>query len=175
FHSVPARRSSDLLPLIALGIFSVLLAAGDATGRLPFLDGADDVVGAASSRGEGCFGDVPAERTFSIEAGVEARDLLGPRESLDEPFVLRLNRGGATFGELHIRFFPEDDLFTVVDAVDAACNALTGIENSSRGGDPYSLQNWDTLEVEAGGRTFALRLGEDGGVLGLDYFRQIAD
>jgi hypothetical protein len=120
------------------------------------------------------FDDVPGARVFDLEAGVGSQDLLGPREPLDDTFVLHLTSSGEPVSELKWRFFPDNDLFKLLSAVDAECQQLTALENVTRGGDPSMVQNWDSLQFAVGQRWFALRLGEAGGILGVNYFREIA-
>ncbi len=58
--------------------------------------------------------------------------------------------------------------------VDRGCRETQQYFNADRGGDKHVLQNWDTLQMRLGDKEYALRLGYDGGIVGVNYFRRVS-
>lgn len=165
------------LPLMVLGVVCLFAYTGAGTGIgglnfWPFRpEGPELPPDVAGGCFEAYFEGVPAERVAVLEAGVQDIDLLGSGQSGDAPAGIVFTRGGTPVGALTYRFFTGSDLFRIASVVDGACEPVTAFANTSRGGDPEVLQNWDTLEMEIGGRSYFLRLGYDGGVVSVNYFR----
>ena len=172
FGGMKVSSTGAGLPLIALGLAAVAIAAGDATDRLPFSEVVAGGTGGASSGG--CFSEVPPERSASFEAGVGDQDVIGSMQPIDEPFVLHLTSDAEPLAELKMRYFPDSELFKILGAVTANCDPIEELENESRGGDPRTLENWDTLEFRIDGRAFVVRVGADSGIVSINFFREIA-
>lgn len=170
------------LPLIALGIGCLLFAAlGGPGGSTSGPSGASEAERAASTPegspgGEtvgiaeaqpfadssdclrALFGSVPSDRVGRVEAGTRDFDVIGPHQGLEPPFGIVLTDGGERIGAMRLRFY-ESGLFKVESVVNAACQPVQELRNTSRGGDPRELQNWDTIRMRLGEHRYDLRIG----------------
>jgi hypothetical protein len=118
--------------------------------------------------GTGCIGDAREDRT--IEAGSRDIDVVGSDEPKGEPVWLAFTDGGQPIGGLRFRFYPSTSLFKIEKVVDAQCRSLEPVANVSRGDDPRTLQNWDTVRLRFDDALYNLRLGDDGTALEVNYF-----
>jgi hypothetical protein len=169
------------LPLIALGIAALALTT--TRGSKPEADGAPSpsagtsagapvaippAENAAAATAPACvatlMGSVAAERRTTVEVGMRDLDVVSPPQPLDLPFALALTENGSPVGAIRLRLYRGSDagshLFKVEAAVDAACRQAA-LSNASRGGDPRSLPNWDTLRLRLGQHDYSLRIGAE--------------
>jgi hypothetical protein len=156
------------LPLIALGIgcivFSVLHTPASPT------EARESTGVASTSSADGCLGEfvsaVPADRVASLEAGMSAPVVTAPQR-LDLPFALLLTQDGERIGGVRFRLYPGpnygSDLYKLEAAVDVDCHPIEG-RNASRGGDPRSLVNFDSLRLRLGAHEYDLRVGGEGDI-----------
>jgi hypothetical protein len=183
------------LPLIALGIGCVVLAvvrwpsaappggtpstaAGNAPGGAPggapgsaLTDTGRAALAAAGDTSEcGKIRALPADRVDTVEAGMRDLELIGPHQPQDAPFGIVLTDGGRPIGAIRFRRFrgpdSSSDLYRIEAVVDAACRPVSEVRNTSRGGDPRALINWDTVRLRLGGHEYDLRIGGEGSIGG---------
>jgi len=163
------------LPLIAVGVAAVALAAGgvDVGGGGSAEEAAATTTESAGSGG--CFGDyfggIPAGRVFTLEDGVQDRDVIGTTEPKTGPFGLRLSVDGRPIGALRMRFFADNGLFRIESVVDAACRPVEDFGNLNQPGtDKHALPNFNELGLRLGGRSYVLKAG-GGATIRLSFFR----
>lgn len=178
------------LPLIALGIgcvlFTVLQRPGAPAGRTTSTEGgalADRTppkADAPSDTGvrrmtsgdcvEAVFASLPRGRVDTVEAGMRDFQLIAPPQPLDPPFGIVLTDGDKRIAALRVRRRKgsdySKDLYKVEAVVDAACRPVPveELQNTSRGGNPQELLNWDTLRLRLGGYEYDLRIGGEGDI-----------
>jgi hypothetical protein len=165
------------LPLIAVGVAAVALAAGgvDLGGGA---NGEEEASTTTAGEGTGdgsCFAGyfegIPAGRVFTLEDGVQDRDVVGTTEPKAGPFGLRLNADGAAIGAIRMGFFPENGLFRIQSVVDAVCRPVEDYGNLNQPGtDKHALPNFNDLGVRLGGRSYLLKAG-GGATIRLSFFR----
>lgn len=163
------------LPLIALGVFCVVIARGEIS--LPFWTSENG--GFENGDGvPGCFqqslAGIPPERIASVETGTQDFDFIGPYQETAEPFALILLANQTAVGAIKARFIPNNDMFKIAGIVDHDCAEVESYANASRGGDKRVLLNWDTVQIRLGDGEYALRLGHDAGAIGVNYFRRLS-
>jgi hypothetical protein len=176
WQGVELSSSGAGLPLIALGVGCIVFAvvrgrpaaaphatpATSATGTVPLSAAAGDTSDC------GKFRALPAERVDTVEVGMRDLDLIAPPEPLGPPFGIVLTDGGAPVGAIRLRRFAgtsaATDLYRIEAVVDAACRPVRELRNTSRGGDPRELLNWDTVRLRLDGRDYDLRIGGEGSI-----------
>jgi hypothetical protein len=142
------------MPLIVVGVAAIAFAG---------LHGSDNTSAgeAASTTSTGaaaaCFRG--ATRLKKIEAGASAVEVIRSDQPKTEPVWLEFTDGGTPLGGLRFRYIPDNALFKVERVVDASCAPIEPVENVARGGDPHTLQNWDTLRLRFGDRLYDMRIG----------------
>lgn len=160
----------------ALGAFGalLLLATVVAGGGLPWSTApstaADDTSATTSTAdANSCLAEVfnglPAGRVRRVESGVSAFEVLPASESKDSPVAIIIEDGRRPVGAVEFAFFASTDIFKISRVVDAGCQPVETFRNSSRGGDKRVLENWDTVEINLGTVTYALRLGYSDGAI----------
>lgn len=165
------------LPLIALGVVFIAFAAVrfSPTGQTRLVnDGARKASSIDSLRSadggciDGTLTGIPRDRTQNVEVGMRDLEIIGSHQPLDQPFALVLTENGKRIGALRLRLYrgsnSSADLYKIEGAFDASCAPLTDLRNSSRGGNPHELVNWDTLRLTLGGNSYDLRIGGDGDI-----------
>jgi hypothetical protein len=176
WQGVEVSSSGAGLPLIALGIGCVVLAVV----RRPAAptDVTPPVSAATAGDSSECLKirALPADRVDTVEAGMRDLELIGAHESLAPPFGIVLTDGGRPVGTLRVRRFAgsssASDLYRIEAVVDAACRPVRALRNTSRGGDPRELVNWDTVRLQLGGRAYDLRIGGEGAI-GVGRFARV--
>jgi hypothetical protein len=119
------------------------------------------------------FEGIPADRVITLESGIQDVDLVGQLESKDVPIGLRFTENRQPVGALTFDFFSDGDIFKISDVIDGSCQPVDGLAVEGRPGETNVLQNWDTLEMQLGETTYAVRLGYDAGVISALYFSRI--
>ena len=176
------------LPLIALGIaaiaFTITRPAATGEDPSPAAPGAPGTTSLARLTTEGgepvpeCLAAVvaavPAERMATVEVGMRDLDVVSSPQPLDLPVALLLTENGSPVGAVRLRLYrgtdQSSDLFKVEAAVDASCQPAA-LHNTSRGGDPRTLTNWDTLRLRLGAADYHLRIGTGGEQVRLNFSR----
>jgi hypothetical protein len=171
------------LPLIALGIGCAMFAfvgpvqqptprvvhqqgattdAGHSAASVAASVGADDTTDCLRLAALG------PDRVDTVEAGMRDVQLLGPHQPLDRPFGVVFTDGGRRVGAIRLRLYRASDssadLYKIEAVVDAACRPVERLRNTSRGGDPRELVNWDTVRLHFGDHDYDLRVGGNGDV-----------
>jgi hypothetical protein len=180
WQGVEVSSSGAGLPLIALGIACVVFAIV----RRPAP--AAPPTGPPGSPGDSTAGDssdclkvraLPADRVDTVEAGMRDVELIGSHERLEPPFGVVLTDGGQPVGAIRLRRFAASgsaaDLYKIEAVVDAACRPVGALRNTSRGGDPRALLNWDTVRLRFDGREYDLRIGGEGAI-GVGRFARVS-
>jgi hypothetical protein len=173
------------LPLIALGIGSVLVATisqpndpergGDveppssestsssSPSTSPYgSPSAGGPVANAFADSSSClnslFSSLPGDRVAWLEAGVRDLDVIAPPQPLTEPFGLVFTQNGQRIGALRMRLYP-GDLLKIESIVDTDCLPIAGLQIVGRGGNPLELMNYDTVRMRFGESEYDLRIG----------------
>ena len=165
------------LPLIALGVGCIGWAATHWPQSVP--SRTTEPAGVATSaavvpatpRDTGCVAALlapAAGRVDTVEAGMQSVEVVGAHERLDLPFAIVLTDNGKPVGVIRARLYRANnasaDLYKIEDAVDARCATVTTMVNSSRGGNPKELINWDTLRITFGAHKYDIRVGGEGNI-----------
>jgi hypothetical protein len=189
WHGAEISSAGAGLPLIFLGLVAVL--ANSASGAVPVqLPGVLAGVGSPLQTGQtgglavegrartlsACFGEVlaaiPADRVWQLEAGVEGVELVGPHQSKQDSFAVQLTDGGRPVGLVVLRLFLAGEVFRVEHAMEHECRPASH-QNVSRGGDPDTMQNWDSLRLELSERFYELRPGLGDGRIYASFTRVV--
>jgi hypothetical protein len=168
------------LPLVALGVAALALAATRAGGAddgappedpLPATSTAADTTAVPTSAGGAvpeCLTalaiEVEPDRVATVEVGMGGLAVVSPPQPLDLPVALLLTENGALIGAVRLRVYRGTDassnLLKIEEALDATCEPAP-LRNTTRGGDPRNLPNWDTLRLRLGEVDYDLRLGAE--------------
>lgn len=162
------------LPLIALGVACVGYASTHWPdhGVAVSLRGNDTaVIRPPAPHDTGCVAALlapAAGRVDTVEVGMQAVELIGAHEGLAAPFAIVLTDNGQPVGIVRARLYRASnysaDLYKIDEAVDVRCIPVTAMANSSRGGNPKELVNWDTLRITLGAHKYDIRLGGEGNI-----------
>lgn len=171
------------LPLIALGVGCI----GFAAVRFPLASpGPDPIIPpppetSATRRPDSdtscvaaLLSGVPRDRIHTVEVGMGDVEIIGSHQKLDAPFVLLLTENGQRIGALRLRLYQASNsaVYKIEQAIDAGCANVEEMRNTSRGGNPRELLNWDTLRETLGAHQYDLRIGGDGNI-NVGYFTRI--
>ncbi|MEO5815986.1 MAG: hypothetical protein ABIT20_11975 [Gemmatimonadaceae bacterium] len=176
------------LPLIALGVGSIVFAVArfplaspnagpDVTTRPDTVTNPSKALTRTGSH-TSCYDEflskVPGDRVDSVEVGMTGVEIIGSHEKLDGPFALLLTENGQRIGALRIRLYGAGtaaQLYKIEQAIDG-CAEVTAMRNTSRGGNPRELQNWDTLREKLGPHEYDVRIGGEGNI-NVGYFTRV--
>ena len=111
---------------------------------------------------------------MTLEAGTRDSPLIGPDQPKEAPIGVKFTDGSQPVGAIRFTLVPSNSLFKIETVVDAACRATEDYANVSRGGDKHTLQNWDSLKMHLGNRSYELRLGYDAGTVSASYFIRVS-
>lgn len=161
------------LPLIVLGVICLFSYTDNSLFNfIPWGDGNSTI---ATQHGDRCFeeyfGQIPEDRVSKLEVGIQDKDLISTSQAKDHPIGILFLQNRDPLGGIIFNYFPGSKIFKIASIVDRSCRSVETFSNSSRGGDKKVLQNWDTVEMALGERSYFLRLGYDGGVISANYFR----
>jgi hypothetical protein len=111
---------------------------------------------------------IPRDRIDSVEVGMKDVEIIGSHQKLDSAFALVLTENGKRIGALRLRLFHSKNsssgLYKIEQAVDASCANVEDMRNTSRGGNPRELMNWDTMRETLGAHQYDLRIGGEGSI-----------
>jgi hypothetical protein len=131
-----------------------------------------------ASEYSGCFDDYfkdfPKDRVVPVETGSQDQDVLGPHQTKSQPIALLFTDNQIPLGAIVFNYINAGDLFKVQSVVDSNCQSVTSLSNYSRGGNPNTLQNWDTLSIAIADSRYALRLGHSDGIIEVNNFQDVA-
>lgn len=113
----------------------------------------------------GWFGSPPPNRVTVIESGVSDAELLSADKPKDAPVVVVVAENGRPVGAVAFKFYTSNDLFKIVQVVNARCEPLDTFRNETRNGDRRVIHNYDTVELTFGAVKYALRLGYGSGTI----------
>jgi len=116
------------------------------------------------------FRGIREDRVFALEEGTSNFTVIGREQTKEDPIGLRLTDNRQTVGALRFSFFLNGEIFKIESIVDATCGQVKEYSIEGRPGEKRTLQNWDTLQITFGSRTYALRLEFSGGSLGVNKF-----
>lgn len=84
---------------------------------------------------------------------------------------IRLDALGRPIEALRFQFFPgSGEVFKIETVVDSRCRETEEFSNVSRASDTRTLQNFDTMRVQLGGRFYEVRFG-GGATIRLNFIR----
>jgi hypothetical protein len=126
----------------------------------------------AGTGSEACFRDIPEEEHRTVEVGTRDFELVRPDQPKGEPVWIVFTDLENPIGGLRFRFLESNTLFRILSVVDADCSPVEPVENVSRGGDPYILENWDVVRLQFGDAFYDLRIGAESDIK-LDYFQRV--
>ena len=116
------------------------------------------------------FAEVPQDRLINVEVGSQNVQIIRPDQSKSGDVGIRLTSFDKPVGA--VKFIATTNrsatVFRIKGVVDGKCQKAEELINDSRGGDPTSLQNWDTLKARIGGHTYTLRLKYSAGAISAD-------
>ncbi|MEP7001872.1 MAG: hypothetical protein ABI969_15400 [bacterium] len=111
---------------------------------------------------------IPRDRIDSVEVGVRDLEIIGSHQKLDSAFALVLTENGKRIGALRLRLYPaktsSSHLYKIEQAVDASCANVEQMRNTSVGGNPRELMNWNTMRATLGAHEYDLRIGGEGSI-----------
>jgi hypothetical protein len=181
WHGFEVSSLGAGLPIIALGVLAIGFAGARGTGDEGATVGGTgglttvaQETTAVSDAAE-CFSSVPEEELQPIEEGTRDFDIFRIDQPKSDPVWLAFTVDGEPIGGLLFRYIPANSLFKIQRVVDAGCNPVDPVENVSRGGDPRTLQNWDTVQLRFDSALYNLRLGDDGTALEVNYFVRVPE
>jgi hypothetical protein len=165
------------LPIIALGVVAIGFASvrgvGDGEGS-PRAGALGVQESTAASDAVACFQEVPEDELRTIEEGTNDFDLVRADQPKADPVWIAFTDGGAVVGGLRFRFFPANTIFKIERLVDRRCEPLEPVANTSRGGNPRVLQNWDTVRLRFDDALYDLRIGASSDIE-LNYFVRVQE
>lgn len=172
WHGVEVSSVGGGLPLIVLGVVAIAFASFRGLG--PILDG----VGPPPPEQptdvtcfDRYFSGIPKDRVATLEEGAQDIDVIGPSQPKEGTVGIRLDSLGNPVGALRFQFFARSgDVFKLETVVDAQCRETQEFSNVDRASDKRTLQNFDTLRIQLGGRFYELRFG-GGATIRLDFIR----
>lgn len=117
------------------------------------------------------FKGLPAGRVRNVESGVSSFEVLPASESKDAPVAIIIEESRRPVAALEFSFFAGTEIFKISRVVDARCQPVETFRNSGRAGDKHVLENWDTVEINLGTVTYAVRLGYSAGAISASITR----
>jgi hypothetical protein len=172
WHGVEVSSVGGGLPLIVLGVAAIAMATlrepyqttrgGAAAPTSPATDTTrartpELTDGSCFDR---YFAGVPKDRVVALEEGAQDIDVIGPSQPKQGTVGIRLDAFSRPIGGLRFQFFPgSGDVFKIETVVDGQCRETEAFSNVSRTSDKRTLQNFDTLRIELGGRSYEVRFG----------------
>jgi hypothetical protein len=111
------------------------------------------------------------DRVTVIESGTADAEVLAADKPKDRPIVIVVTDGGRAVGAVAFKLYVSNDLFKILQVVNARCERVETFRNDSRGGDRHVLQNYDTVELTVGTVKYALRLGYSSGSIDAQVIR----
>jgi hypothetical protein len=170
------------LPLIVLGVAAIAIASvrGPGTPTGPTGPGepvrkdpgaAEPSTAASTECLDRYFMGILKDRVATLEEGAQDVDVIRPDQPKEGTVGIRLDALGSPIGALRFQFFPgSGDVFKIETVVDAQCRETQEFSNVSRASDKRTLQNYDTLRIQLGGRLYELRFG-GGAEIRLNFIR----
>jgi len=170
------------LPLIVLGVAAIAIASVRGPGTPTGPTGPGEPVGKdpatsepSSAPSAECldryFMGIPKDRVATLEEGARDVDVIDPGQPKEGTVGIRLDALGSPIGALRFQYFPgSGDVFKIETVVDAQCRETEEFSNVSRTSDKRTLQNYDTLRIQLGGRFYELRFG-GGAEIRLNFIR----
>ncbi|MEO8621468.1 MAG: hypothetical protein ABI625_10410 [bacterium] len=167
------------LPLIALGVGCIGYAAVHFQTRqqsVPNLRSTDAPAETSSTARQvndtSCLSTllsgIQRDRIDTVEVGQKDLEIIGSHQKIDSAFALVLTESGKRIGALRLRLYPSKnssaDLYKIEQAVDGSCANVEQMRNTSRGGNPRELMNWDTMRATLGAHQYDLRVGGEGSI-----------
>jgi hypothetical protein len=174
WHGVEVSSVGGGLPLIVLGVVAIATATLRGPGETAGTGGTAGATGPATNTAapstpepptdaacfDRYFANIPKDRLVALEEGAQDIDVVGPSQSKQGTVGIRLDALGRPIGALRFQFFPgSGDVFKIETVVDSQCRETEEFSNVSRPSDRRTLQNWDTVRVQLGGRFYELRFG----------------
>lgn len=185
WHGVEVSSVGGGLPLVVLGVVAIAIAT---------LRGPDETAGTGGTAGatgpaaqtvapstpepptdascfDRYFANIPNDRVVDLEEGAQDIDVIGPGQSKQGTVGIRLDALGRPIGAFRFQFFPgSGDVFKIETVVDSQCRETEEFSNVSRPSDKRTLQNFDTLRLQLGGRFYEVRFG-GGATIRLNFTR----
>lgn len=166
------------LPIIALGVAAIAFAGvrgvsgAEETALVGSTDGQETATTARTAAA--CFREASPDQLRTVEEGTRTYELVRPEQPKRDPVWIAFTQGGRPLGGLLLRFFPANKIFKIERLVDARCQPVEPVANTSRGGDPRVLQNWDVVRLRFDDALYDLRVGAESDIA-LDYFIRVAE
>jgi hypothetical protein len=113
--------------------------------------------------------DVPIDRVSTVEVGTRVLRLIAPTESMEDIIALKFEDLRTPLGAMKFYAFPENQIFRIVDIVDANCQRVEEYE-PSESADKNTLGYYEDLNLNLSGTDYILLLTFDTSEIYLVHF-----
>lgn len=113
--------------------------------------------------------DVPADRISTVEVGTQAMRLIAPTQSMEEIIAIKFEDLRTPLGVMKFYAFPENQIFRIVEIIDANCQRIEEYE-PSESPDKNALGYYEDLNLNLNGTDYVLLLTFDTSAVYLMHF-----
>jgi hypothetical protein len=114
------------------------------------------------------------DRITRAESGVQDLDVIAASQTKQEPFAIVVTENRTPVLGIRVNFFGDGDIFKIESAIDDSCRSIRSWQIEERPGE-RTLQNWDTVILSSGDVDYAIRLGQDSGIIEANYIRVVVE
>jgi len=104
------------------------------------------------------FEDIKSDRVIQLESGTDDFDLIGPNQPKGEMLGILFTEFNRPIGAIKILPISSNNLFKIDSIIDEKCQQVEAFENSTRGGDKYTIKDADIVQMNLNGKQYSMRI-----------------